>query len=317
MNNPAVPRLRARMILLVIALLVSGAGRLVAENWTRAEWRGEKAWISVSSCGWTAVVSEERARLIALNPPGSDINLLFADQKDEFSWCGHRFWLGPQSAWGKPWPPPSDWETSAADHVEADGERLRVTHKRTNADYPRISRTYAWRKSILHCTAAWNDARFHGIHILQVPPETVIRVNRTVSVKFPLGYILLPIYKRSGVWTDREVSPAVAGVRGDVITLRNAKISEKIGVPPQPIVAELAGYRLVLRRGIQTGLSDVSPDMGMLTQVFLGSDRSVFTEIEQLTAFGGSGEGVSEILIDVGMCRAPSGFAPRNPVRRR
>lgn len=290
---PALPRIFA----LLLAFALACVAPLMASGWTRAEWRGEQAWAAVSAQGWTAIVSEERARLISLTPPGGGENLLFAELKDEFSWGGHRFWLGPQSAWAAVWPPPSDWETSAAARIKVEGEVLRVTHPRTDARYPRLVRTYAWRDDVLHCTASWSDARFQGIHILQLPPQAVVRVRREVSDALPLGYALLPIFRRPEVLTDREVSPVVARVEGDEIVLRYANVAEKIGVAPQEIVAEIGAYRLSLRRGRMDGMSATEPDLGMLTQVFLGSDENPFTEIEQLTPLGGEGEAMSEILV--------------------
>lgn len=305
-----------RICSLLLGLSLLCVAHVFAAGWTCTEWRGEKAWSSVSDRGWTAVVSEERARLIALTPPGGGGSLLFAELKDEFSWGGHRFWLGPQTAWQAPWPPPSDWETSAAARVEADGAVLRVTHAHTNANYPRIARTYAWRDGVLHCMASWNDARFQGIHILQLPTHAVVRVKRTVTEALPLGYVLLPIYKRDGLLTDREVSPAVARIRGDDLALRYANVAEKIGVAPQEIVAEVGSYRLSLRRGRMDGMSETRPDLGMLTQVFLGSAESPFIEIEQLTPLGGEGEAVSEILLEPGLSR-PVVRSPRgHPARR-
>lgn len=283
---------------LVVILALSCVARAMAGGWTRTEWRGEKAWAAVSAHGWTALVSEERARLVSLTPPGCDVNLLFADLKDKFSWGGHRFWLGPQTAWAVVWPPPVDWETSPAAVVEADGGVLRVSHPHTDKNYPRVSRTYEWRGRVLHCTASWSDARFQGIHILQVPTAAVVRVKRKVAESLPLGYVLLPIFRRPDVLTDREVSPAVARVEGDDIVLRYANVAEKIGVAPQEIVAEIGAHRLSLRRGRMDGMSATRPDLGMLTQVFLGSDESSFTEIEQLTPLGGPGEAVSEILLE-------------------
>lgn len=303
-------------VFLAALVVLACVARAAAADWARTEWRGEKAWVSVSAGGWTAVVSADRARLIALTPPGGGANLLFAEQKDEFTWGGHRFWLGPQTAWVAMWPPPADWERSAAERIDAEGGTLRVTQPRTNENYPRITRTYAWRRDTLHCTAAWSDARFQGIHILQLPPEAVVRVKRKAAVGLPLGYALLPVYKRDGILTDREAAREVARVEGDTITLRNAKVTEKIGVAPQAIVAELGGSRLVLRRGAMTGMSDTRPDLGLLTQVFLGSDRSIFTEIEQLTPLGGEGEAVSEILIDLSKIGVSAGPVLRNPVRR-
>ncbi len=287
-----------RCLLLVVALwrLPPAAG----QDWTSGEWRGERAWSSVSGTGWTAVVSEERARLIALIPPGGSEreSLLFADLKNEFSWGGHRFWLGPQAAWASVWPPPADWETGAAARVEADGPRLRVEHRRTDADYPPLTRRYEWRGGRLHCAAEWSDARFQGIHIIQLPPEAVVRIRRLVTDGLPLGYALLPIFRRNDLLVDREVSPAVAEVDGDVVTLRNRGVAEKIGVAPGDIVADVGGWCLAMIRGHMSGMSDRTPDLGLFTQVFLGSEESVFTEIEQLTPLGDGGVSVAEIILE-------------------
>lgn len=306
--------LRARTLsVLFLGFLFWGIGQVFAveAGWTPTEWRGEQAWASTSPKGWTAIVSAGRARLVSLTPPGGGNNLLFAELKNEYSWGGHRFWLGPQSAWAVDWPPPPDWETSPAATIASSGAMLRVVQPRTNPGYPELVRTYEWCKDILHCTVSWNDARFHGIHILQIPITAVVRVKRKVSEKLPLGYVLLPVYRRPGVHTDRELSPASGRVEGDVITLRGTGVIEKIGVPPQAIVADIGAYRLTMSRGKMTGMSDKAPDLGMITQVFLGSDQSVFAEIEQLTPFGGEGVAVSEILIEPGFSKAPRGPAVR------
>lgn len=285
-------------VILVLSVLGGPAGWLRAEGgWRPVEWRGEKAW-AATGAGWTAIVSEGRARLVSLTPPGGGDNLLFAELKNEFSWGGHRFWLGPQGSWAVVWPPPTDWETSPAAKVVPEGAVLRVWHPHTDKNYPEVSRSYEWREGVLHCTVSWRDARFQGIHVIQIPPKAVVRVRRKVDESMPLGYVLLPIYRRDGLLTNREVSPAVATVEGDLITLRHAKVTEKIGVPPQDIEADIGAYRLTLRRGKMSGMSENEPDRGMLTQVFLGSRESVFTEIEQLTPLGGEGTAVSEVLLE-------------------
>lgn len=293
------PRPRIRRMFAVVTFVVAAGSLIAASDWRPVEWRGERAW--ESSCdGWTATVSEERARLISLTPPGGGDNLLFAELKNEFSWGGHRFWLGPQAEWKTVWPPPADWETSPAARIEAEGTLLRVVQPRTDRDYPELTRTYVWRGGALHCAVTWRDARFQGIHIVQIPPTARVRVRREVTAGLPLGYVLLPVFGRDGLRTEQPVSSEVAVVEGDTITLRQAGTIEKIGVPPQDIVAEIGRHRLVMSRGRMTGMSDRLPDRGMLTQVFVGSAESVFTEIEQLTPLAGEGEAVSEILLKPG-----------------
>lgn len=323
-TRPAFVRIRIRMIhwarplvfsVFCILFLNSAPAFASDEGWSRIDWRGERAWAS-SSRGWTAIVSEERARLVSITPSGGGENLLFAELKNEFSWGGHRFWLGPQGAWSVVWPPPADWERSPAAKMEIAGPVLRVEHPRTHATYPGLVRTYEWRDGVLHCTASWSDARFHGIHILQLPTKAVVHVKRTITESRPLGYVLLPIFRRNELLTDREVSPAVAKVRGKEITLRSTGTGEKIGVSPQDIVAEIGACRLTMHRGKMSGMAQATPDLGMLTQVFLGSDENVFTEIEQLTPFGGPGLAVSEILIEPEWIKPRREPGRRNPVRR-
>lgn len=286
-------------MLFIAAVLVAFAPPTRADgSWRRTEWRGEPAWCSTSR-GWTAIVSAERARLVSLAPEGGGANLLYAEQKDIFSWGGHRFWLGPQSAWTAPWPPPADWERSAAAELVADGETLRVKQARLDANYPEIERSYVWRDGVLSCTVSWKDSRFQGIHIVQVSKEAIVRVRREASEAAPLGYVLLPVYKRPGLRVDEPLSPKVATVDGDEIVLRYAGEREKIGVPAQPIVAEIGRYRLTLRRGAMSGMSEASsaPDLGMLTQAYFGSPEDPFIEIEQLTPLGAEGGSAAEILL--------------------
>ena len=267
-------------------------------TWSRTEWRGERAWTATSR-GWTAIVSEERARLVSLAPEGGGGNLLYAEQKDVFSWGGHRFWLGPQSSWSSPWPPPADWERSAVAQLDADGEILRMRQARTDENYPPIRRVYAWRDGVLHCEVAWEDPRFQGIHIVQIPRDATVRLRRGEATEAtPLGYVLLPVYKRDGLRVNEPISPKVATMAGDTLTLRFSNEREKVGVPPQPIVAEIGRFRLTLRRGAMSGMSETAPDLGMLTQAYFGSTEDPFVEIEQLTPLGGEGGSVSTILLE-------------------
>lgn len=284
-------------IIFQIIVVVLSSPLYATGEWRRTEWQNEKAWASVSN-GWTAVVSEDRARLVALTPPDGEGNLLFAELKNQFSWGGHRFWLGPQGSWKAVWPPPRDWETSAAEKIEVEGGLLRVVHPQTDRNYPQIVRSYEWRMGVLHCTASWRDGRYQGIHVIQIPTISVVHVERVVSKRLPKGYVLLPIYGRDGTLTGDDAPSAVATINGSHVQLRYGSTLEKIGFPPQDLVAEIGDYHLRLRRGKMVGMSTNCPDFGMLTQVFLGSNESAFIEIEQLTPLGGDETAVSEILLE-------------------
>lgn len=298
-RSPMTRLTRASCALLLQALAFAAFAMLTRADaaWRRTEWRGERAWIA-SSGGWTAIVSEERARLVSLAPEGGGADLLYAEQKDIFSWGGHRFWLGPQTAWTAPWPPPADWERSAAAEIVTEGDILRVKQARAEASYPEIERAYVWRDGVLSCTVSWRDARFQGIHIVQVPKDATVLVRREASEAAPLGYVLLPIYKRPGLRVNEPLSSKVATIAGDSLTLRYGGVREKVGVPPQPIVAEMGAYRLTLRRGEMSGMSETKPDIGMLTQAYFGSAEDPFIEIEQLTPLGAEGGSRSEILLE-------------------
>lgn len=270
---------------------------LRAAEWLPASWRGESAWESISESGWIATVSVDRARLIALRRAPDGPGLLFADLKNEFSWGGHRVWLGPQSAWRAPWPPPADWETSRAERIATDGAALRITHPRSDPAYPRLTRSYEWRGDALHCGVSWSDPRFQAIHVVQLPTRAVVRVRPVPKPDLPLGYALLPIYGRDGLHLDRQPHPAVTSREGGSLVLRHAFEAEKIGLPPQTIVADIPPCRLTMLRGEMRGQSPTAPDLGLVTQIYLGAEIDPFTEIEQLSFLGGDGESFAEIIL--------------------
>lgn len=281
-----IPRLRrvanSAFAFLTLALLfISG---LSAAEWVPVLWRGEKAWQSTSQ-GWVATVSEERARLVAITRVGEGSNLLYESPREGISWGGHRAWLGPQSAWQPAWPPPRDWESSGALRVTFSGSLLTLTHPHTDPQYPSLTRTYEWRGDVLHCRLLWRGGHFYGIHIVQLPRGAVVTVRRAVAPQLPLGYALVPIYRRPDTLTDMPLARAVSRVDGDSVTLRHANRTEKAAFFPQTIFARIGKYRLQMQRGEQSGFSSSVPDMGLLTQVFLGDRLNPFIEIEQLSPY--------------------------------
>ncbi len=282
-----------------IALLTLALGlisSLAAAEWTPVLWRGEKAWQSTSQ-GWVATVSQERSRLVAITRAGEQRNLLYESSRDGISWGGHRAWLGPQADWRPAWPPPRDWESSAATRVKASGALLTLTHPHTDPQYPSLTRTYEWRGDALHCRLSWQGGKFYGIHIVQLPRDAVVTVRRAAMPSLPLGYALVPIYRRPGTLTDTPLARAVSRITGDVVTLRHANHTEKAAFFPQTILARIGKYRLQMERGEQSGFSPFSPDMGLLTQVFLGDRLNPFIEIEQLSPYAKSRAVTTEVLL--------------------
>lgn len=279
-NRGAHRAAKSALALLALALhLIPG---LSAAEWTPVLWHGENAWQSTSQ-GWVATVSQERSRLVAITRAGAQRNLLYEAPRDGISWGGHRCWLGPQSDWHPVWPPPRDWESSAAARVKASGPLLTVAHPHTDPQYPALTRTYEWRDGVLHCRLSWQGGRFYGIHVVQLPRDAVVTVRRDATPALPLGYALVPIYRRPGTLTDVPIARAVSRIDGDTITLRHADHTEKAAFFPQTILARIGKYRLQMERGEQSGFSSSSPDMGLLTQVFLGDRLNPFIEIEQLS----------------------------------
>ena len=275
-------------------------GSLRAEpisDWRPTTWDGESAW-EASSSDWTAIVSEGRARLVSLAPVGSGENLLFAPPKASISWGGHRCWLGPQSEWKAIWPPPRDWEASAAALVKAGGPILTVILPHTDTNYPPLTRSYEWRAGVLRCRLSWQDARRHAIQILQMPQWTTIHVHRAVQPDLPLGYALLPISGRTTLETRQEMASGAGRVEGDEVTLWHANVTEKLAFARQELTAKLGPYQLKMRRGDDDGTTASAPDLGLLTQIYLGDWQNPFVELEQLSAFGSDKLASSVILIE-------------------
>lgn len=294
-RNQSVDR-AAKCVLALLALALCLISSLSAAEWTPVLWRGEKAWQSTSQ-GWVATVSEERSRLVSITRAGDRRNLLYESSREGISWGGHRGWLGPQSAWQPAWPPPRDWESSAALRVTASGSLLTLTHPHTDRQYPALSRTYEWRGDVLHCGLSWQGGRFYGIHIVQLPRGAVVTVRRAVTPELPLGYALVPIYRRPNILIDVPLARALSRAEGDSITLWHANRSEKVAFFPQTIFARIGKYSLQMRRGEESGFSSSVPDRGLLTQVYLGDRINPFIEIEQLSPYAKGRPASTEMLL--------------------
>jgi len=293
--NPGARRVaKSALAFLTFALLLISS--LSAAEWTPVLWRGERSWQSTSQ-GWVATVSEERCRLVAITRVGERRNLLYESSRDGISWGGHRAWLGPQSAWLPAWPPPRDWESSGALRVTVSGSLLAMLHPQTDPQYPALTRTYEWRGDVLHCRLSWRGGRFYGIHIVQLPRGAVVTVHRAMTPELPLGYALVPIYRRPDILTDVPIANAVSRINGDTVMLRHANRAEKVAFFPQTIFARIGKYRLQMQRGVQSGFTPSMPDMGLLTQVFLGDRINPFIEIEQLSPFARGREASTEVLL--------------------
>jgi hypothetical protein len=266
--------------------------------WQRTIWQGEPAYVSESH-GWKAIVSVSRARLVHFGPAEKDLNLLFSTptQHEPTGWGGHRLWLGPQKTWPQIWPPPEQWEHSAAAQVDTRGERLELALRHVAGGWADIVRTYAWDDAKLVC-----GAELHGgsrdaqiISIIQVPGAAEISVEAEVQPRYPAGYVRLP----SGVsgFATKFEEPKQVSRHGSALTLRHAIEHEKLGFRPQTLSAKIGDYVLHVARGAEKGKAVAEPDEGFHTQVYIGRHDEPFIELEQLTSIWSSATSASAAVI--------------------
>jgi hypothetical protein len=259
-------------------------------TWNKIVWKSEVAWASAQG-GVQAVVSEPRARLIYLGSSDGSCNLLnaplpLASPGKDNPWPnlgGHRFWLGPQTRWI--WPPPSEWEYTAAHDVTTHDGVLILHHAHLNPEYPAITREYAWEGNRLRCTARWpDDGRpYFGIHVLAVdtPVEMTARLEKTDFA--PAGLVVAQI-------KDLEVPirlphPSIT-LHDQSATVRSGIKTVKLGFVPQPLtISRPHGWSLSVHPGPYASATCGSPDHGYVSQIWAGDKTHDFNELEQLTPY--------------------------------
>jgi hypothetical protein len=279
-----------RLLLTLLALSAASA----AAGWRPLDTDARVHQATLS--GWTLTVDASRARLTSLVPPGGapDDNILLGG--------GHRVWLGPQSEWPVFWPPPKDWEDGAAASVTLsdDATTLTLVLPRTDPRQPALTRRYVLKPDALLLVAAWRidesttpRASRQAIHILQTRPDTAAFLTPRPTPEAPLGHGLLALAVRPGTLLDRPIptgflaplTPACPAP--DLLRLAGTGEEEKIGVPPQPLVARFAGgHGLRLLPALHDGVEDATlppPEAGLFTQVYFGATAWAMTELEQLS----------------------------------
>jgi len=275
------PLLRQLGLALAGLALVVGARAATPPTWEAITWYGERALASTSA-GWRAVVSLERARLMAFGPAGSDANLLLAPptRANRNMLGGHRLWLGPQSAWG--WPPPAAWEYKEPESWQADGGTLRLVMGDAGDGWPRLTRVYAWDGPRLACRAEITGGT-RAVQIAQ--PEAA----------FPAGYVELP--STAGPFAAEFAVPPHVARAGDSIRLHHIAQVMKFGFRPQTLAGEDAGRPLRVRRGPMSGTPAGAPDEGFFSQVYLSGPDGNFIELEQLSPLFAAGAPASFTVI--------------------
>lgn len=280
-----------------------------ASPWVRTVWCGQAAWRS-DRRGGCAIVSGARSRLIYLGPSDGSLNLLNApqvspdDANPHPNHGGHRFWLGPQRHWI--WPPPNEWEYSSALSVELDGGTLIVKHARIDPAYPALTREYAWEGSQLRCTVRWADEGrpYFGMHVVAVDAPFSITARLEPCEAAPAGMVLARMVDE--VPPVQVPHPAIF-VSDRYATVRAGIREVKLGFVPQPLrIGRQDSWRLAMLPGPCGGISSEMPDLGYLSQVWVGDESFDFAEIEQLTPFlrgDGTGKCFSTIFIEAGRVR--------------
>lgn len=269
--------------LILLLSLALAPGWCAAADWRPVTWRGEAAWAAEQGA-WTAVVSWERCRLVALDhrdgrallyvppdPPGT----LPANG-------GHQAWLGPQGAWR--WPPPAAWERLPARAQRIDGDELVLSGDQEDPAWPALERRYAWSGGRLRLVVSWraDDAPRHCLHVLQVPADALVTVAAAPMPGWPEGAGLR--YGWGRYQPDPLTPPFPPGVerRGGLLALGPAADQRKIYVAPQPITITRSGLRLTLHPGPASGRQLGLPDQGLTSQVYHQPGKD-YLEIEQIS----------------------------------
>ncbi|MCK6487202.1 MAG: hypothetical protein L6R48_02470 [Planctomycetes bacterium] len=267
----------------LLALTLTLAGTGAAAEWRPVTWRGEAAWAADQGV-WTAVVSWERCRLVALDHRDGR-SLLFVPREAPGSLPangGHQAWLGPQAAWR--WPPPAAWERLPARAQSLVGDELVLQGDQDDAAWPALERRYAWVGARLRLTVAWrcDGVPRHCLQVLQVPVDAQVALAATPGPGLPEGAGLR--YGWGRYQPDPLVQPFPPGVerRDGLLLLGPAADQRKLYVAPQPITARRAGLRLVLHPGPGIGTRLGQPDHGLTTQVYHQPGKE-YGEIEQIS----------------------------------
>ncbi len=280
------------LIPLVLLAFAASIARSSIVRWEQTSLTLHQATLS----GWTLTVDASRARLTSLVPPGG------APEDNVLLGGGHRVWLGPQAEWPVFWPPPKGWEDSAATSltVSDDATELVLALPRPDPAQPALTRRYRLLPDALLLVAEWRIDKLttpsvsrQAIHILQTRPDTAAFLTPRPTADAPLGHGLLALAVRLGTILDRPipagfitpVSPSCLGP--GLLRLSGTGEEEKIGVPPQPLLARFpGGHGLRLLPVLHDGIEDAdrtAPEAGLFTQVYFGATDWAMTELEQLS----------------------------------
>ncbi len=271
-----------KLILFLFSMLSASAS-----SWEPVVWQGERAF-RLRTAAWEAIVSVERARLVSLaaaDTPTENLLLTAADQKHPLGFGGHRLWLGPQVSWSSVWPPPKEWEMSAASEVEVSGASLTLILPATKDSWGQLRRHYFPAGEALRCEAEVSGAArpVQFMQIIQTPPSSVVTVPARVSAEWPAAYAPVSVTSTA---RPPSVFPEFSQVSrsGDFLSVRLTGQVGKFGFPPAPLRIQKGTTILECRPGPYSGTVVEFPDGGLTTQVYVGSPANgLVVELEQLS----------------------------------
>jgi hypothetical protein len=183
---------------------------------------------------------------------------------------------------------------------------LVLNHPRIDPAYPALTREYVWEGNRLRCTVRWVDdgRRYFGMHVVAVNTPFAITARLERCDAAPDGLVLARMV--DPVPPVRLPHPAItlqdghAGLRAGIQVV-------KLGFAPQALTVERPDdWILSVLPGPCAEPGGEMPDLGYLSQVWVGDGSSDFAEIEQLTPFlrgDGTGKCSSTVFIEAGRVR--------------
>ena len=285
-----------------VAIVVISIPTVSAAEWSAATWRGLPAFRSEQG-GWTAAVCPQWGRLVSVTAPDGQ-ELLHVSDKPSLADCqggtagGHMVWLGPQARWN--WPPPAQWEYSAATSVVSGGA-LSLQLPEGTPQQPGLTRRYAWTSEGLRCSVSWRaEGRWHALQVFQVRADARVRLTPVVREGLPAGFAVRT--GNGGMWDTsiRLPQPCLISEGSDVIVQR-ADPFQKIFFPLQAPRISFGSWNLALERLAHDGGGENDePDNGLPTQIFAGQAWEMI-EVEQASPMldGSTTAALAEVVLRI------------------
>ncbi len=279
-----IPATRFASFLILAFCLV---GCATPGKWYSTLAQGRIVW-RADSGNLRAEVDPARGRLSFLGPrEGPNFLNSPSDPADPLQLGGHRVWLGPQTEWHPFWPPPANWEMTAAQWVKPNrGGILELETSAKSGKEIAIRRSYRWQKEgLLECKVSWQERSPRGhqsMQIFQLAKGAVFEASPKPAKSAPRGFVRLPIGPRPTTETDFALPPHATST-GKTLLLRRMPEEEKLGFPTQTLSARWPDGELRLHPGRIQGKARNRPDGPYDSQIYLGADAFPLLEFEHLS----------------------------------